>query len=406
MRIALATTEFLTEKTFDGGLANYVFRVAESLITFGHIPVIFVASDKNEVLIFKNIEVVRINEKQFTWWFWFLNVLTLFRLNPSLLFVLRSYRIKSAILKYNKTRKIDIAQYTNSMSLGILLPSKIPCVIRISSYQKLLDEVYGHKQTFRLWQKQFLQDLMLKNSQFIFGPSKKIGDFISKKFNKNVEIIESPFLVDKSVFDETILNEILTKTSQNPYLLYFGSLTVLKGVTDIAEILNDFFEKHNEYYFVFVGKTIDVDGVSILEILKEKAGKYYDRIIWKNSLEHKFLYPIIEKADLVVLPSRIDNFPNTCIEAMAIGKIVIGTFETSFEQLIDNNISGILCKPANPQSLINTIDFALKLNNDDKQKMSQNAIDRIEKLKPEIVVKKLIDYYKTVIERNNNHQSV
>lgn len=400
MQIALATTEFLTEKTFDGGLANYVFRVSNSFVSFGHKPVIFVASDKNEQLFFKNLKVIRVNQRQYTWWFWALNFVTFFRLNPALLFVLRSYRMKKAILNYNKKSKIDIVQYTNSMSLGILFPAEIPCVIRISSYQKLLDEAYGHKLTFRLWQKQYLQDIMLKNAQNIFGPSKKIGSFIGEKFNKKIEIIESPFSIDESNIDESTVVNIFEQTGGNPYLLYFGSLTVLKGVTDIAEILTDFFVKYPTYYFVFVGKTMDINGKPILDILREKAGRFSDKIIWIKSLEHKFLYPVIKNATLVVLPSRIDNFPNTCIEAMAMGKIVIGTYETSFEQLIDDKISGFLCKPSNPESLINSIDLALNITENDKLKISQNAMERIEKLKPEIVVKKLMEYYKSVIEKS------
>ncbi len=36
LRIAFATPEYVTEKHFDGGLANYVNRVARSLVQLGH----------------------------------------------------------------------------------------------------------------------------------------------------------------------------------------------------------------------------------------------------------------------------------------------------------------------------------------------------------------------------------
>ena len=44
MRVALITSEFVTESVFDGGLANYIFRVAKALIQLNHIPVVFVSS--------------------------------------------------------------------------------------------------------------------------------------------------------------------------------------------------------------------------------------------------------------------------------------------------------------------------------------------------------------------------
>jgi glycosyltransferase involved in cell wall biosynthesis len=398
MRIALATTEFLTEKTYDGGLSNYIYRVSLSLQSLGHEPIVFVASTKNEILDYNSLTVVRINEKQLTWWYWLLNGLTLFRLNPALLFMMRSYRMKRAILNYHRNHPIDIVHYTNAMALGIFKPRNIPSCIRISSYQKLLDEASGYKQTFRLWQKQYLQDVMLKQAKYVFGPSKIIGNHIAQKFNKEIALIETPFALDNTNTSNDRLNEINTLTQNNPYLLYFGSLTQLKGLLDIAEVLPHFFKAFPTHYFVFIGKDIGVNGQSIVTLLKEKAGTYSDRIIWYTSTPHPLLYPVIQHADLVVLPSRLDNFPNTCIEAMAFGKVVIGTYKTSFEQLIEPHISGLLCEHSNPESLMNVIDYALKMPEAEKKSIEINAQKRIKNLKPEIVVQQLVEYYQTVIK--------
>lgn len=398
MRIALATTEFLTEKTYDGGLSNYIYRVSLSLQALGHEPIVFVASTKNEILDYNALTVVRINEKQLTWWYWLLNGLTLFRLNPALLFMVRSYRMKRAILNYHKNQPIDIVHYTNAMALGIFKPRNIPSCIRISSYQKLLDEASGYKQSFRLLQKQYLQDVMLKQAKYIFGPSKIIGNYISEKFNKPIALIETPFTLDNSNSNNERLNDIKALTQNNPYLLYFGSLTQLKGLLDIAEILPHFFKAFPTHYFVFIGKDIGVNEQSIVPLLKEKAGTFSNRIIWFTSTPHPLLYPVIQHADLVVLPSRLDNFPNTCIEAMAFSKVVIGTYKTSFEQLIEPHVSGLLCQHSNPESLMNAIDYGLKMPEAEKKSIEMNARKRIENLKPEIVVQQLVDYYQKVIQ--------
>lgn len=398
MRIALASTEFLTEKTYDGGLSNYIYRVSLSLQALGHEPVVFVASNKDETLEYNGIKVVRVQERYLTWWYWLMNILTLFRLNPALLYMVRSYHFKKIICRYHQINPIDLVQYTNLMALAIFRPKNIPSVIRISSYQKLIDEASGRKQNFRLWQKQYLQDLMLKRAKHIFGPSQIIGNYISKKLNKKISLIETPFTIDNSETNTERLDEILRQTGGNSYLLYFGSLYPLKGLLDISKILEPLFEKHSTLYFVFIGKDIGSNGKPILEILKEKAGKYSNRIIWYFSTPHNLLYPIIQSAELVVLPSRIDNFPNTCIEAMAFGKIVIGTHKTSFEQLINDKISGLLCEHSNPESLMKTIEFGLDLTEAQKLEMGKNAKKRIERLKPEIVVKQLVDYYNEILE--------
>jgi glycosyltransferase involved in cell wall biosynthesis len=399
MRIAFATTEFLTEKIYDGGLSNYIFRVSLSLKSLGHEPIVFVSSNQNNKIEYKGIKVIQVKGRAFTWWYWLLNGLTFFRFNPALLMILRSYRIKEAIIKQHQLKKLDIVQYTNLMALGILKPKLIPCVLRISSYQKLIDNANGEKQSFRLWQKQYLQDKMLKSFQNIYGPSKIIADYIYSKLKKEVKIIETPFVMQNGALDNQLVNKIKKNTNSSPYLLYFGSISQLKGLLDIGQIIEAFFLKYSKYYFVFIGKDILFNKRSTIKTIKLNAGKFEDRVLWFNSTPHHLLYPVIQNAEMVVLPSRLDNFPNTCIEAMAFGKVVIGTYKTSFEQLIDHKISGILCEHTNPKSLMEAIDYGMSLSQEEKNKMGEKAQERVNALRPEIVVKQLLDYYNMVINQ-------
>jgi hypothetical protein len=51
MRIAFLTSEFISEKeSFDGGLSNYLYKVALELLKNGHNPIIVVVSKKNELI--------------------------------------------------------------------------------------------------------------------------------------------------------------------------------------------------------------------------------------------------------------------------------------------------------------------------------------------------------------------
>jgi glycosyltransferase involved in cell wall biosynthesis len=56
------------------------------------------------------------------------------------------------------------------------------------------------------------------------------------------------------------------------------------------------------------------------------------------------------RAAAIVIPSPMDNFPNTCIEAMAHGKLVIAAGAGGMAEMIEHERSGLLFEPGNPAS--------------------------------------------------------
>jgi len=68
MNIAIVTSEFVSEKNFDGGLANYNYKLAKSLKAYGHRPVIIIRSDKIEKIDFEGIEVYRYELEHYEEW--------------------------------------------------------------------------------------------------------------------------------------------------------------------------------------------------------------------------------------------------------------------------------------------------------------------------------------------------
>src|SRR5207244_3410734 len=114
------------------------------------------------------------------------------------------------------------------------------------------------------------------------------------------------------------------------------------------------------------------------------------------------LYPVIQNARVCVLPSLVDNLPNTCLEAMALGRVVIGTRGASFDQLLDDGISGYLVAVGDAEGLARAIRRAWHLPPDEQQRMGEAAKKRVEQLDPAYAIPALIDYYGQVINRWQN----
>lgn len=123
-----------------------------------------------------------------------------------------------------------------------------------------------------------------------------------------------------------------------------------------------------------------------------------ERVVFLGKLSWEELFPIIKRALFCVMPSRIDNLPNTCIEAMALGKIVIGTSGASFEQMIEDGRSGFLIERENRRMLIETIGYVYCLTEEQREKISREARKRIEEMNPERIKKQILAFYLSVIE--------
>jgi hypothetical protein len=64
LRIAFLTPEYVTESNFDGGLANYLHRVARGMKQHGHDVEIFTRSDQNDTISHDGILVNRVNRRE------------------------------------------------------------------------------------------------------------------------------------------------------------------------------------------------------------------------------------------------------------------------------------------------------------------------------------------------------
>lgn len=399
LRIAFVTLEYVTEEeSFDGGLANYLHRVARSLAGMGHDPVVVVASDREETLTHDGVEVHRVNAKdsrlrnRIDW-------LTFRRFSMLLTLSDLGRKLGNRVRRLHAERPLSLVQYSHLGGLGVFRPRTVPAVVRLSSYTPLARARGGYDglRPCEYRQQERMERRALHRADGVFGPSRVISALVEEDLGRPVEVIESPFIMDTGKTDDSLYRDRL---EGREYLLYFGTLNVLKGVPTIAEVMRDLMERHPGLLFVFAGKEREgYRGMSMMDYVRQEAGEHRDRVIYLGKLRHDRLYPVLANARAVVLPSRIDNFPNTCLEAMAHRRVIVGTWGTSFEQLLVDGESGYLCEPDNPSSLFETIGKALSLTDAGRKAMGDRAWERVHELRPEKAVARLVAFYRKVMER-------
>lgn len=393
MKIAFVTPEYVTEKSFDGGLANHLGRVCPELAAMGHEVHVIVASE-TEGTFYKNgvtVHRVLVSPRKIKW----SSRVTLGRLPSASLWLLQSWSLKHACEKLHRQNPFHLIQYASYAATGFFRLKDVPAVVRISSYEPLWQNAYRLEPSPDCRLMSWLDKAAIRKADALFGPSRLIAKLVEQDAGRLVKVIEPPFFLEHAEWDAQPYRQLL---AGKKFLLFFGTLGLLKGVATIAQVINTLLQEHSDLYFVFIGKDGGYLGLPMMQHVWEKAGPCRGRVLYLGQMRHFQLHPILCHATAVVLPSLIDNLPNSCLEAMALKRVVIGTRGASFEQLIEDGWSGFLCEPDSPESLLATLKRALALSEQERTGMGERAAFRIAGLSPEISLARLLDFYRSILQ--------
>ena len=401
MHILFVTHEFVTEKKVCGGLGHYIANMSTILAEKGHKITILLVTNHNckfewkkniEVISFKYYHVVR-KSRVGEYIEYFTKVDITARLN-------KGFAVNEKIKEINQRKRIDVVQYCGDSNLFAWYRiQNIPSVVRMSSFGPWCAQAskLGTNMEDTSWLNTWDSKLQLYSftkADAIYSPSFFVAQIIGRKLNRNVRVIESPCIVN----DEIRISSIPSEIQGGEYLLYYGRICTLKGIGTIKESIYDILDRNPQLSFVFVGHE---ERKNVMESVKSVARQYKDRVVYLGEIKNsEILFSIVKGAYACVFPSRADNLPNTCIEAMGLGKVVIGTYGASFEQLIKHKRNGILIKRDSPKALLKAIDYLRELTEDERIRMGEKAKERIAQMKPDIIYEQLISFYQEVIEKS------
>lgn len=381
MHILFATPGFIDNKGPTSGFPKYLLRTAKILVEWGHEVTIVTCSNRTIVYEFMGINIRRVRCPSLMQY----RSQTKDEIATNLS---KARLIASEIDKVNKNKYIDIIQYTNLGGVSYFHNFKIPAILRLSSYARMLP-VRGYEEGMEI-RAEIERKASIK-CDAIFAPSKIVARAFAEDIQRNVDVIETPFVLETDEIDENIYREFF---EGKQYILFYGTLIEYKGLKVIADSIYRILSSHKDIYFGIIG---DGDR-SLVDMIRENAGEHSERIIYHSAIGFSELIPIIKNAQLVTLPSLMENFSNACVESMALGQIVLGTNGASYEQLIEDGENGLLCEIGSPQAFADKIDEALNFPEQKKKQMREKAVMRTDSLRPETVTKQLVDYYIMVIE--------
>ncbi|MCL6540376.1 MAG: glycosyltransferase [Roseiflexus sp.] len=195
-------------------------------------------------------------------------------------------------------------------------------------------------------------------------------------------------------------------------LVFFGRLEPRKGVMELVEACDHLWSRGRDFRLTLIGDDTPFGprGMSVGAWLRQRYRRWIDAgrlVISGASLPPEALWQRLERAWAVVVPSIWENYPNVCIEAMALGKLVIASTSGGQAEMIGSDGDcGILFRWDRTGDCAAAIERALSLSVEQVQTIGARARERITALTSfEAVLPRRIAHIEQVIARMQSRQS-
>ena len=212
--------------------------------------------------------------------------------------------------------------------------------------------------------------------------------------NKNANIFYVPEAIS-NIFFKYSWEQDKTRS-----ILFVGYLSKRKGIEILLKSISIVKKRFPE----IILKVVGTGKQKYLNYLKEltKQLNIGENVIWYGSQNAEQIAEHLSKSTIFVLPTFIDNSPNSLAEAMAIGTPCIASRVGGVPSMINDGVDGLLVEAANAEKLANKI-ITLLENKKMQIKISKNAkATAIKRNLPEKVCKTVLNVYKEII--NNAHR--
>lgn len=279
-------------------------------------------------------------------------------LESSYNFARRITILRSAIIETNPDIVISFIDVCNILTLIALQGTKIPVIVSERT-NPLVPRIR------KFWR--VLRRIVYTRANYIVIQTEGLRGWAEKHIDSS-KVVVIPNSLDQSRLQnlDAAFNTTYEPSSVKK-VISMGRFTHEKGHDLLIESLKPILDSNNDWILEIIG-----DGP-----LKPKLNKLVsdlgltDRVVFHGKVENPF--KLIMDADIFVLPSRVEGFPNALLEAMALGKPCISfNCPSGPKDLIDED-NGILVENGNVRELTTAIELCInsKLLRD---KLGNNAL--------------------------------
>jgi len=175
------------------------------------------------------------------------------------------------------------------------------------------------------------------------------------------------------------------------HLLFLGRIGNRKGIFDLIDSIKKYKDRFKGSIKLFIG------GDGEIKKLKKKIieSKLEDEVTYLGWVKGDEKQELLEKCDIIILPTYVEGLSITLLEGMSFGKALISTNTGGVNRLLVNNKNGIKIEPGDIDSMADAIQYyidnknMIKIHGDESYNIVKNFF-------PEVVFKQLSKLYNSI----------
>jgi glycogen(starch) synthase len=348
MRIAFLTSEFITDCRDGGGLGNYLHRMVKVLVDQGHEPEVFVSSAlEPRLLNHAGVRVERVPPGPSSLAMRGLSrISTVAGMRTPVRLFFQARALTAALERRHGEAPFGIVQSADYMAVGLRvrrMKGRVH-VIRCSAAADLYNEIDGRHSRDAKWRER-LEFAAIRRADKAYAPSRFVAEYFRNRHGIPVEVLRPPVRLETAPSPEAPCG------LPQRFLVHFGQLRRRKGTYLLGESLKCACNVEPDLRMVWVGRDYEDELGKMLAPL----GSHRWKVQVLHPLPKAELYALVQRADAAVLPSLVDNLPNTVIECLMLGIPVIGTQGASIDELVQSGVTGELVAPGSVEDLAATM---------------------------------------------------
>jgi len=384
MHICFLTHEYPLPGIRHGGIGSFINTLGKKLVRYGHrVTVVGAGYFDDKYICHEGIHVFPVPHSKW----------------PYAGFIDNSRRINAVLKSIQQRYPIDVVEAPEA---GLAFIEKINLV-------KYVIRMHGGHHFFTIaenrprekW-KVFQEKRSFQKADGIVAVSRYVMETTQKFLHipQPVRIIYNP--VDLELFSGADANR--TKTNE---LLFVGTICEKKGIRQLVQAMplvkKEFPDVRlkivgREWYFPKTGRSY----TAYLRTFIDPSVKEHIQFI--GPVPHHLMPALLEQAEVCVFPSHMEAMPLAWMEALAMGKPVVGSKEGPGPEAITDGKTGLLANPYSPEDIAERIRYLL-YHKDEAKAMGRAArSDVLDRFDVNKCVLENCTFYKEVFSQGSKNR--